>query len=61
MANPINIGTRELPLKFAAKVTECANAEFNNYQYAAATLVTNELLRYWFAETFSEFREFNIA
>lgn len=55
------IGTKELPLKFAAKVTEYASAEFNNYQYAATTPITNELLRFWFADTFSEFREFNIV
>lgn len=46
MANPMNIGTRELPLIFAAKVSQCADAEFNNLQSAAATSITNELLRF---------------
>jgi len=59
MANPMNIGTRELPLKFASKVSECANAEFDNYQFATATPITNELLRFWFSDAFSELREFN--
>jgi type III restriction enzyme len=59
MANPMNIGTRDLPLKFANKVSEFANRGFNNYQFSAATSITNELLRYWFSDAFCEMREFN--
>ncbi|MHB1687906.1 MAG: DEAD/DEAH box helicase family protein [Ignavibacteriaceae bacterium] len=59
MATPTNIGTRELPLKFAAKVSEQANAEFINFQFSTATPITNELLRFWFSDAFSELREFN--
>lgn len=59
MATPKNTGTRALPLKFAAKVSECANAEFNNFQFTSASPITNELLRYWFSDAFCELREFN--
>lgn len=59
MATPTNIGTRELPLQFSRKVSDYANSEFVNYQFANATPITNELLKYWFSDAFCELREFN--
>lgn len=59
MATPTNIGTRELPLKYAKKISEIVDASFINFQFSEASPITNELLKFWFADAFCELREFN--
>jgi type III restriction enzyme len=59
MPMPPNIGTREIPLRFAKILTQQANDAFQNYQFAEATPITNELLRYWFSDSFCELRSIN--
>lgn len=59
MATPTNIGTRELPLEFAKKISDKVNASFIDFQFSDATPITNELLRFWFSDPFCELREFN--
>uniref|UniRef100_UPI000A6B659E DEAD/DEAH box helicase family protein n=1 Tax=Treponema endosymbiont of Eucomonympha sp. TaxID=1580831 RepID=UPI000A6B659E len=52
--------TGELPLRFAAKLTRMANASYESGEMAdRVTLVTRDLLRFWFSDTFTETRKFN--
>ena len=37
MATPTNIGTRELPLGFAKKISDKVNASFIDFQFSDAT------------------------
>ena len=54
------IGTRDVPLKLAKKVTELAEKEWNEGSFLEkVTPVTADLLRYWFEDAFCNEREFN--
>lgn len=58
MPMPPNIGTRDIPLKFAKALTEAVNA-YKDFQFPQATPITNELLRFWFSGAFGELRSVN--
>lgn len=59
MPTPLNIGTREIPLKFAEKFSKIVNDNFINYQFEGATETTNELLKYWFSDANKDIRNYN--
>lgn len=59
MPMPTNIGTRDIPLKFAKALTETVNGALKDYQLAGASSITNELFRFWFSESFCELRPIN--
>ena len=55
-----NIGTRDVPLKFAAELTRITNEAWDSGELMnGVTPVTQDLLRYWFADTFCDQRRFN--
>lgn len=60
MPNAINIGTKDIPLKMADKLTQIVNKEWNTGEFLnKVTPVTRELLIYWFDESFCNYRNFN--
>ncbi len=60
MPTPINTGTRDIPLKLARILTERVNYAWENGEFfEKATPVTQELLKYWFTEPFTDNRDFN--
>ena len=60
MPNSINIGTRDIPLKFARRLTEIVNAEWDSKAFLnKVSPVTQDLLRYWFSDTFCQQRKYN--
>ncbi|MEW6088919.1 MAG: DEAD/DEAH box helicase family protein [bacterium] len=60
MPTPINIGTKDIPLKFAKRLTEIVNAEFKKGTFLdKVTPVTRDLLRFWFEDIFCENRRYN--
>lgn len=55
-----NIGTRDVPLKFAAELTRITNEAWDSGELMnGVTPVTQDLLRYWFTDTFCDQRRFN--
>lgn len=60
MSTPINIGTRDIPLKLARTLTDKVNESWISGEIMAkSTLVTRELLTYWFLEPHTETRYSN--
>jgi len=60
MPTPINTGTRDVPLKLAKILTERVNYAWENGEFFEKTTpVTQELLKYWFTEPFTDNRDFN--
>jgi len=60
MPTPINTGTRDIPLRFAKILTERVNYTWVNGEFfEKATPITQELLKYWFTEPFTDNRNFN--
>lgn len=60
MSSSKNIGTREVPLKFAAVLTQQVKAEWENGTFFQKTTpVTQELLRFWFSPPFCDARTIN--
>ncbi len=60
MPSPINIGTRDIPLKFAQQLTAIVNKDFQDGAFLAkVTPITRDLLRFWFEDGFCENRNFN--
>ena len=60
MPTPINIGTRDIPLHFARRLTDIVNAEIKNGTFLdKLTPVTRDLFRYWFDDVFCENRKVN--
>ena len=60
MPSPISIGTRNIPLKLAEEISSKVNAAWENGEMLSrATLVTQDLLKYWFKEPHTETRYFN--
>lgn len=54
------IGTRDIPLKFAAELSSIVNAEWESGQFLnAVSPITADLLRYWFEPVFCDVRERN--
>ena len=60
MPTPINIGTRDVPLRFARQLTEIVNKAWaDGSLLAQVTPITRDLLRFWFEDNFCENRNFN--
>jgi type III restriction enzyme len=60
MPTPINIGTRDIPLQFARRLTDIVNSEIKNASFQdKVTPVTRDLLRFWFDDIFCENRKVN--
>ncbi len=60
MVTPTNIGTRNIPLKFARIVTEMANKEWEAGIFLEkVTPITKDLLKFWFSDSFCETRNIN--
>lgn len=60
MANLINTGTKDLPLKFAAALSEIVNRAWEDKSFLRqVTPVTADLLRYWFEDVFCDERARN--
>ena len=55
-----NTGTRDVPLKFAAELTAIVNSAWDSGELMkSVTPVSQDLLRYWFTDTFCDQRRFN--
>ncbi len=60
MANLLNTGTRDIPLKFAAALTAVVNRAWEDKSLLRqVTPVTADLLRYWFEDVFCQERSRN--
>lgn len=60
MATPINIGTRDIPLKLARTLTDKVNESWaNGEMLAKVSPVTRDLLTFWFTEPHTETRYAN--
>ena len=60
MSISLNTGTREIPLKFAREITKIVNNEWNSGEFLAkVTPITQDLLRFWFFDSFIETRHVN--
>jgi type III restriction enzyme len=60
MPTPLNIGTRDIPLRFARRLTDIVNTEYQNKTYLdKVSPVTRDLLRFWFEDIFCENRKIN--
>ncbi len=60
MPSPISIGTRDIPLKIAKELTDKVNASWNNGELLSkVSLVTQDLLKFWFKEPHTETRYVN--
>ena len=60
MANPKTTGTRDIPLKLAAAVTDCANQSWiSGEMLSKTTPTTRELLVHWFCEPHTLLRPVN--
>jgi len=56
----INTGTRSVPLKFARELSRLVNAEWESGNFISkVTPVTQDLLRFWFTEPFTDTRNIN--
>lgn len=60
MPSAISIGTRDVPLKLANSITQKVNDSWaSGEMLAKVSLVTQDLLKYWFKEPHTETRYFN--
>ena len=60
MPTPINIGTRDIPLHFARRLTGIVDTEMKNGTFLEkVSSVTKDLLRFWFEDIFCENRKIN--
>lgn len=60
MTNLLNTGTRDIPLKFAAALTDLVNRAWEDKSLLhQVTPVTADLLRYWFEDVFCQERSRN--
>ncbi|MFH1769208.1 MAG: DEAD/DEAH box helicase family protein [Parcubacteria group bacterium] len=60
MPTPLNIGTRDIPLKLARTLTSKVNESWESGElFAKATPITRDLLTYWFTEPHTEVRSVN--
>lgn len=60
MPTPLNIGTRDIPLKLARTLTEKVNQSWESGELLAqVTPVTQDLLKFWFKEPHTETRYIN--
>ena len=62
MPTPLNIGTRDIPLRFVKRLTDIVNSQFdlkNESFTEKLTPYTKDLLKYWFEDGFCENRNIN--
>ena len=60
MPSPISIGTREIPLRLAKTITARVNESWESGEMLSrVSLVTQDLLKFWFKEPHTETRRFN--
>jgi type III restriction enzyme len=60
MPSPINIGTRSIPLKLASSITQKVNDSWaSGEMLSKVSLVTQDLLKFWFREPHIETRYIN--
>ncbi len=60
MTVALNTGTRDVPLKFARELTSIVNEEWESGSFLAKTTpVTQDLLRFWFDDSFCDARSTN--
>lgn len=60
MSISLNTGTREVPLKFAGEITKIVNNAWDSSEFLTkVTPVTQDLLRFWFFDSFMETRHIN--
>ena len=60
MPSPISIGTRDVPLKLARIVSQKVNEEWENGALLGkVSLITQDLLKFWFQEPHIQNRNFN--
>jgi type III restriction enzyme len=60
MPSAISIGTRDIPLKLANSITQKVNDSWvSGEMLAKVSLVTQDLLKYWFKEPHTDTRYFN--
>ena len=60
MPSAISIGTRDIPLKLANSITQKVNDSWASGEMLAnVSLVTQDLLKYWFKEPHTDTRYFN--
>jgi len=56
----INTGTRNVPLKFANQLSKLVNKAWESGEFLEKTTsVTQDLLRFWFSESFTSSRHIN--
>ncbi|MDR1940966.1 MAG: DEAD/DEAH box helicase family protein [Endomicrobium sp.] len=54
MPNMTNTGTRDIPLKFACKLSRIVNSQWENGSFInKVTLITADLLHYWFSKSWT--------
>jgi len=60
MPTPVNTGTRDIPLRLAEKITSIVNSEWDKGDFVEkVSPVTQDLLRFWFSDSFCENRNIN--
>jgi type III restriction enzyme len=60
MTTPLNTGTRDIPLQFAGELSALVNSEWESGGFInKVSPVTQDLLRFWFAEPFCDARSIN--
>ncbi|OQZ00223.1 MAG: restriction endonuclease subunit R [Candidatus Brocadia sp. UTAMX2] len=60
MSLSLNTGTREIPLKFAREITGIVLSAWDRGEFLEkATPITQDLLRFWFSDAFTETRHVN--
>ena len=60
MTTPLNTGTRDIPLKFAGELSALINSEWESGNFInKVSPVTQDLLRFWFADAFCDARSIN--
>lgn len=60
MTTPLNTGTRNIPLKFAGELSSLVKREWESGNFInRVSHVTQDLLRFWFADAFCDARSIN--
>lgn len=60
MPSPISIGTRDIPLKLAETISKKANESWESGEMLSrVSLVTQDLLKFWFKEPHTQTRHIN--
>jgi len=60
MPTPVNTGTRDIPLRLAKEITTIVNSEWESGDFIDKfSPITQDLLRYWFNDSFCDNRSIN--